>query len=159
MCLSSNGGGYGSAEDRDKDAAAWDLKNGHVTGEKKQGRCSARLYPKANHTAYLCEVPYWVILLLRSGRKSSVWCPSCMLRAGMVGPAALWRTFISQFKVLSKRPSNVLPAPMTEISIGRMGAKYDIAVVHESVAQCSFEGPNNSFSYLVFNVVTAWRWE
>ena len=31
VCLSSGGGGYGSAEARDEDAAAWDLKNGYVT--------------------------------------------------------------------------------------------------------------------------------
>ena len=31
ICLSSGGGGYGSAEQRDEDAAAWDLKNGYVT--------------------------------------------------------------------------------------------------------------------------------
>ena len=31
VCLSSGGGGYGSQEDRDKDATAWDLKNGYVT--------------------------------------------------------------------------------------------------------------------------------
>ena len=31
ICLSSGGGGYGSAEARDKDAAARDLKNGYVT--------------------------------------------------------------------------------------------------------------------------------
>ena len=31
ICLSSGGGGYGLAEARDKDAAAWDLKNGYVT--------------------------------------------------------------------------------------------------------------------------------
>ena len=31
ICLSSGGGGYGSAEERDSDAAAWDLKNGYVT--------------------------------------------------------------------------------------------------------------------------------
>ena len=32
ICLSSGGGGYGLAEHRDGDAAAWDLKNGYVTG-------------------------------------------------------------------------------------------------------------------------------
>ena len=32
ICLSSGGGGYGVAEDRDADVAAWDLKNGYVTG-------------------------------------------------------------------------------------------------------------------------------
>ena len=32
ICLSSGGGGYGLVEDRDADAAAWDLKNGYVTG-------------------------------------------------------------------------------------------------------------------------------
>ena len=32
VCLSSGGGGYGSAEKRDSDAATWDLKNGYVTG-------------------------------------------------------------------------------------------------------------------------------
>ena len=32
ICLSSGGGGYGQPEDRDKDAAMWDLKNGYVTG-------------------------------------------------------------------------------------------------------------------------------
>ena len=32
VCLSSGGGGYGLAEHRDGDAAAWDLKNGYVTG-------------------------------------------------------------------------------------------------------------------------------
>ena len=32
ICLSSGGGGYGLPEDRDKDAATWDLKNGYVTG-------------------------------------------------------------------------------------------------------------------------------
>ena len=32
ICLSSGGGGYGSVEERDGDAAAWDLKNGYVTG-------------------------------------------------------------------------------------------------------------------------------
>ena len=31
VCLSSGGGGYGQAEERDKDAAVWDLKNGYVT--------------------------------------------------------------------------------------------------------------------------------
>ena len=31
ICLSSGGGGYGEAEDRDEGAAAWDLKNGYVT--------------------------------------------------------------------------------------------------------------------------------
>ena len=31
ICLSSGGGGYGSAEERDGEAAAWDLKNGYVT--------------------------------------------------------------------------------------------------------------------------------
>ena len=31
VCLSSGGGGYGQPEDRDKDAAMWDLKNGYVT--------------------------------------------------------------------------------------------------------------------------------
>ena len=32
VCLSSGGGGYGAQEERDGDAAAWDLKNGYVTG-------------------------------------------------------------------------------------------------------------------------------
>ena len=32
ICLSSGGGGYGSVEERDGGAAAWDLKNGYVTG-------------------------------------------------------------------------------------------------------------------------------
>ncbi len=32
ICLSSGGGGYGQPEDRDKDAATWDVKNGYVTG-------------------------------------------------------------------------------------------------------------------------------
>jgi len=32
ICLSSGGGGYGQEEDRDEGAAAWDLKNGYVTG-------------------------------------------------------------------------------------------------------------------------------
>ena len=32
ICLSSGGGGYGLAEERDAGAAAWDLKNGYVTG-------------------------------------------------------------------------------------------------------------------------------
>ena len=32
VCLSSGGGGYGLAEERDGEAAAWDLKNGYVTG-------------------------------------------------------------------------------------------------------------------------------
>ena len=32
ICLSSGGGGYGHPEDREKDAGAWDLKNGYVTG-------------------------------------------------------------------------------------------------------------------------------
>ena len=31
VCLSSGGGGYGQPENRDKDAATWDLKNGYVT--------------------------------------------------------------------------------------------------------------------------------
>ena len=31
ICLSSGGGGYGLAEGRDMDAAAWDVKNGYVT--------------------------------------------------------------------------------------------------------------------------------
>ncbi len=31
VCLSSGGGGYGEATERDGDAAAWDLKNGYVT--------------------------------------------------------------------------------------------------------------------------------
>ena len=31
VCLSSGGGGYGSAAERDAGAAAWDLKNGYVT--------------------------------------------------------------------------------------------------------------------------------
>ena len=31
VCLSSGGGGYGQPEQRDRDAAAWDLKNGYVT--------------------------------------------------------------------------------------------------------------------------------
>ena len=32
VCFSSGGGGYGQPENRDKDAAMWDLKNGYVTG-------------------------------------------------------------------------------------------------------------------------------
>ena len=32
VCLSSGGGGFGQPEDRDRDAATWDLKNGYVTG-------------------------------------------------------------------------------------------------------------------------------
>ena len=32
VCLSSGGGGYGQPENRDQDAATWDLKNGYVTG-------------------------------------------------------------------------------------------------------------------------------
>ena len=32
VCRSSGGGGYGAQEERDGDAAAWDLKNGYVTG-------------------------------------------------------------------------------------------------------------------------------
>ncbi len=32
ICLSSGGGGYGKAEERDAEAAKWDLKNGYVTG-------------------------------------------------------------------------------------------------------------------------------
>ena len=32
ICLSSGGGGYGPAEDRDEEARAWDLRNGYVTG-------------------------------------------------------------------------------------------------------------------------------
>ncbi len=32
VCLSSGGGGYGQPQDRDEDAATWDLKNGYVTG-------------------------------------------------------------------------------------------------------------------------------
>ena len=32
VCLSSGGGGYGSPDQRDGDADAWDLKNGYVTG-------------------------------------------------------------------------------------------------------------------------------
>ena len=32
VCLSSGGGGYGEAEERDGDAAGWDLRNGYVTG-------------------------------------------------------------------------------------------------------------------------------
>ena len=32
ICLSSGGGGYGVREERDNDAAAWDRKNGYVTG-------------------------------------------------------------------------------------------------------------------------------
>ena len=32
VCLSSGGGGYGQPQDRDKDAAIWDMKNGYVTG-------------------------------------------------------------------------------------------------------------------------------
>ena len=32
VCLSSGGGGYGSPQNRDKDAAQWDIKNGYVTG-------------------------------------------------------------------------------------------------------------------------------
>ena len=31
VCLSSGGGGFGQPDDRDRDAAAWDLKNGYVT--------------------------------------------------------------------------------------------------------------------------------
>ena len=31
VCLSSGGGGYGLVEDRDSDAAAWDLRNGYTT--------------------------------------------------------------------------------------------------------------------------------
>ena len=31
VCLSSGGGGYGQPEDRDQEAAVWDLKNGYVT--------------------------------------------------------------------------------------------------------------------------------
>ena len=31
VCLSSGGGGYGQPEDRDKDAAMWDFKNGYIT--------------------------------------------------------------------------------------------------------------------------------
>ena len=31
VCLSSGGGGFGQPEDRDRDMAAWDLKNGYVT--------------------------------------------------------------------------------------------------------------------------------
>ena len=31
VCLSSGGGGYGLVADRDRDAAAWDLRNGYVT--------------------------------------------------------------------------------------------------------------------------------
>ncbi len=31
VCLSSGGGGYGDAAERDKDAAEWDVKNGYVT--------------------------------------------------------------------------------------------------------------------------------
>ena len=31
VCLSSGGGGYGLPQNRDKDAATWDLKNGYVT--------------------------------------------------------------------------------------------------------------------------------
>ena len=31
VCLSSGGGGFGQPEQRDSDAAAWDLKNGYVT--------------------------------------------------------------------------------------------------------------------------------
>ena len=31
ICLSSGGGGFGEPEDRDRDAATWDLKNGYVT--------------------------------------------------------------------------------------------------------------------------------
>ncbi len=31
VCLSSGGGGYGSQEDRDKGAVAWDVQNGYVT--------------------------------------------------------------------------------------------------------------------------------
>ncbi len=31
ICLSSGGGGYGSAADRDDEATAWDLRNGYVT--------------------------------------------------------------------------------------------------------------------------------
>ncbi len=32
VCLSSGGGGFGQPEDRDQDAATWDIKNGYVTG-------------------------------------------------------------------------------------------------------------------------------
>ena len=32
ICLSSGGGGYGRSEQRDGDAAKWDLKNGYVSG-------------------------------------------------------------------------------------------------------------------------------
>ena len=32
VCLSSGGGGYGLAVDRDKNAETWDLRNGYVTG-------------------------------------------------------------------------------------------------------------------------------
>ena len=31
ICLSSGGGGYGSPQNRDADAAEWDLKNGYAT--------------------------------------------------------------------------------------------------------------------------------
>ena len=31
ICLSSGGGGQGQPEDRDGDAATWDLNNGYVT--------------------------------------------------------------------------------------------------------------------------------
>ena len=31
VCLSSGGGGFGQPEDRDRDAATWDLKNGYTT--------------------------------------------------------------------------------------------------------------------------------
>jgi N-methylhydantoinase B len=36
VCLSSGGGGYGLAADRDSEAAAWDLRNGYVTPIKSQ---------------------------------------------------------------------------------------------------------------------------
>ena len=32
ICLSSGGGGFGPAEDREQEARVWDLKNGYVTG-------------------------------------------------------------------------------------------------------------------------------
>ena len=32
ICLSSGGGGYGQPDERDQDAAMWDLKNGYVSG-------------------------------------------------------------------------------------------------------------------------------
>ena len=35
ICLSSGGGGYGPPQERDKAAAAWDLKNGYVTRYKE----------------------------------------------------------------------------------------------------------------------------